>query len=105
MDRMILADIGSFLQALVHDRHFDSLRAFFDTLILEMYGTMEDAEGRDHPFPCLSMSLPTKFFSKVLQSGSTLGKDLSRYGELRWNSGHPVEPHRNLESPQARGAK
>lgn len=103
LERTLFNELKSFLNTVVKDKHFDSFRGFFDTLILEVYGMEEDSEKRDHPYPCLSLALTTKVFPTVFSPASTAG-DLRRYGDLRWNSGLPVEPHRNLRCPtNARG--
>lgn len=96
-----LKSIVSIIRALSRESQLQALFPFFSTFVVEVYSLFEDEHGRDNPFPLLSLSFPKDSLSLL----NGIVPDLRAMGDLRYNNGKPIEPHRGTAALSARGGK
>ncbi|HLF19805.1 MAG TPA: hypothetical protein VI704_03355, partial [Bacteroidota bacterium] len=103
--RAVFQQVAAFLSAAATEAHFQTLREFFDVLVLEVHDLREDDTGRDVSRPMFSLLTSHEVLTKIARGMVSAGAGLSGLGDFKFNNGQEVEPHRGTESSQSRGAK
>jgi hypothetical protein len=96
-----LKAVVSIIRALSKETQLLPLLPFFSTFVVEVYSLFEDEQRRDNPYPFLSLTFPKE--SLPLLNG--IVPDLSAMGDLRYNDGKPIEPHRGIAALSAQRGK
>jgi hypothetical protein len=101
----LLLDTVDYVNIISSDGYLYLLRNYFDRLILVIDRIDLDERGGDIAVPVLSLLADSHALWKLQQTRAFDALQLSRLGDLRFEHGKSIEPHRDIEVPKSRGAK
>lgn len=93
----VFQQVATFLSAAATEAHFQTLRDFFDAVVLGVYDLREDDTGRDVSRPIFSLLTSHEALTKIAGRMVLASAGLSGLGDFRFNNGQEVEPHRWIE--------
>jgi hypothetical protein len=103
--QQLLFDTIEYVKLISSDGYLLELGRFFDRLVLVIDIIDLDERGSDIYHTVVSFLVDSQALSKLTPHQSLDAKQLARIGDLRFDNGNPVESHRDIELPLARGAK
>lgn len=105
LDRTILSDTFAYLTIIAHDQYLAMLKRFFDRIVLQIDALREDERHVDIPYPILSLLAENiVVFSLTSAQGSDPAK-LLKIGDLRFDEGREIWPHRIIDSSSSARSK
>jgi len=93
-----LTNVREFLSVLSNDSYLANLKKFFAAMVLEIYSLRENERGMDVPFAVFSMNVNAQNLWKLAVVQTTL-PNIAVLGEVRFNDGQEIKPHRSIEGP------
>ena len=96
------SSIISFIKIIARDMYLQQLKKFFQVIIVEMYGLREHEHERYVPFPFFSFIFPVTTVQQHSYTSLVDFNDLKTLGEIRFDGGSEIIPHRGIESLTAR---
>ena len=98
-------DTISYLKIISGDGYLSLLSKYFDRLVLVIDRVESDMQGGDISIPMLSLLFDSKSFWQLYQHRSLDIIQLRRLGDMHFEEGKEIVPHRMIELPKPRGAK
>jgi hypothetical protein len=93
-----LSAITSFIRIIIKDTYLQQLQQFFHILAVEVYALREDENHRNNPYPVLSLLFNETVTEQFTYVPSVDFIYLKAFGDLRFNGGLEITPHRSIES-------
>jgi hypothetical protein len=94
----------AFLRIISTDQYLHHLRNYYSRLIIEIYARREDQFMNDIPFPVFSILVNATALHHLTYA-HTEGTQLSTYGDVIFNKGLEIIPHRGIDSPSLHSSK
>jgi len=78
---------------------------YFDLLVLVVDLLRMDDRGDEIPIPILSLTLGKQSLGRMEHLHLSTAEQLKMYGDLLFENGRQITPHRDIELPKQHGAK
>jgi hypothetical protein len=90
--------MASFIRIIVSDIYLQLLKRFFHILVIELYTRRQDENRRNVPYPILSLLFNETTLEQFTYVPSEDFKYLKDFGDIRFDGGCEITPHRGIES-------
>lgn len=94
-----MKNVFEFLSVISKDSNLAAFKKYFDMVTLEIYAMQENQQKVDIAYPAFSMQVKAQILWK-LASTETKVPGLTLLGDVRFEDGRPIQPHRSIESPK-----
>lgn len=98
-------DLVAYLNMISQDAYLHLERGFFDHVVIVVDSLHEDDRHMDMPYPMLSLSVGAAQLWSIPTMPWFDVNQLQRSGNMRFDNGNEIEPHRVVDLPAARGSK
>ena len=98
-----LNGVIGYLRVISQDPYLSLEKSFFDYLILEIDSVREDERHVDVPYAILSMLIDAVVFWSIKTIPAFDVKQLTAIGDVRFDDGNEIQPHRVIDFPSVRG--
>ncbi|HEY6952747.1 MAG TPA: hypothetical protein VI758_10090 [Bacteroidota bacterium] len=101
----VLSETIGFLKTISTDGFLRLFSTYFDSLIVVIDRLESDERGGEVAIPMLSILLESESFWKIAGVGIAPNLPAGKFGDLRFDEGREIEPHRTIELAGKQGAK
>ena len=99
--KKLISTLASFIRIMRTEKSLQLLKKYFHLLIIEFYSLRIDENHRTIPFPVFSMLMNETELVHFSYIPSAEDNNLKPFGDVRFDGGSEITPHRGIESMTA----